>query len=98
MIIYKNGWMFTSFLLLDFAPFNTTLTKSTNIVDLNTPLNLSCSAQAHPLLTIDYTEVKSVVQRTIQVNYACTPFNYFGDGQTVVIVVEVYCKYFSWLL
>lgn len=98
MIIYNNEWMYTSFLPLDFASFNTTMTKSVNIVDLNTPLNLSCSAQAHPLLTIDYTEVKSVVQRTIQVNYACTPFNYFGDGQTVVIVVEVYRKYLTWLL
>ena len=40
----------------------------------------------------------SVVQRTSQVSYACLPFNYFGDGQTVVIVVEVYCKYsFSFL-
>ena len=35
----------------------------------------------------------SVVQRTSQVSYACLPFNYFGNGQTVVIVVEVYCKY-----
>ena len=40
----------------------------------------------------------SVVQRTSQVSYACLSFNYFGDGQTVVIVVEVYCKYsFSFL-
>ena len=98
MIIYNNEWMYTSFLPLDFAPFNTTMTKSANIVDLNTPLNLSCSAQAHLLLTIDYAEVKSVVQRTIQVNYACTPLNYFGDGQTVVIVVELYRKYLAWLL
>lgn len=48
MIIYNNEWMYTSFLPLDFAPFNTILAKSANIVDLNTPLNLSCSAQAHP--------------------------------------------------
>ena len=40
----------------------------------------------------------SVVQRTSHVSYACLPFNYFGDGQTVVIVVEVYCKYSFWLL
>ena len=40
----------------------------------------------------------SVVQRTSQVSYACLPFNYFGDEQTVVIVVEVYCKYSFWLL
>lgn len=40
----------------------------------------------------------SVVKRTSQVNYACLPFNYFGDGRTVVIVVEVYCKYSFWLL
>lgn len=98
MIIYNNEWMYTSFLPLDFALFNTTMTKSANIVDLNTPLNLSCSAQAHLLLSIDYAEVKSVVQRTIQVNYACTPLNYFGDGQTVVIAVEVYRKYLAWLL
>ena len=40
----------------------------------------------------------SVVRRTIQVSYACLPYNYFGGGQTVVIVVEVYCKYsFSFL-
>ena len=48
MIIYNNDWMYTYFLPLDFAPFNTTMTKSANIVDLNTPLNLSCSAQAPP--------------------------------------------------
>ena len=97
---------------LDFGPFNTTLTKSVNIVYLNTAFNLSCSAQASPpasyrfyrgqeslgSISVGNTFTTSVVQRTSQVSYACLPFNYFGDGQTVVIVVEVYCKYsFSFL-
>ena len=100
------------FCTLDFGPFNTTLTKSVNIVYLNTPFNLSCSAQASPPasyrfyrgqeslgnISVRNTFTTSVVQRTSQVSYACLPFNYFGDGRTVVIVVEVYCKYSFWLL
>ena len=100
------------FFTLDFGPFNTTLTKSVNIVYLNMAFNLSCSAQASPPasyrfyrgqeslgnISVGNTFTTSVVQRTSQVSYACLPFNYFGDGQTVVIVVEVYCKYsFSFL-
>ena len=97
---------------LDFGPFNTTLTKSVNIVYLNTSFNLSCSAQASPParyrfyrgqeilgnISVGNTFETSVVQRTSQVSYVCLPFNNFGDGQTVVIVVEVYCKYSFWLL
>ena len=100
------------FCILDFGPFNTTLTKSVNIVYLNASFNLSCSAQASPLasyrfyrgqeslgnISVGNTFTTSVVQRTSQVSYACLPFNYFGNGQTVVIVVEVYCKYSFWLL
>ena len=96
----------------DFGPFNTTLTKSVNIVYLNTSFNLSCSAQASPParyrfyrgqeslgnISVGNTFETSVVQRTSQVSYVCLPFNHFGDGQTVVIVVEVYCKYSFWLL
>ena len=105
--------MYISFFsTLDFSPFNTILTKSVNIVYLNMPFNLSCSAQASPPasyrfyrgqeslgnISVGNTFTTSVVQRTSQVCYACLPFNYFGDGQTVVIVVEVYCKYSFWLL
>ena len=100
------------FSALDFSPFNTILTKSVNIVYLNVPFNLSCSAQASPpasyrfyrdqeslgKISVGNTFTTSVVQRTSQVSYTCLPFNYFGDGQTVVIVVEVYCKYSFWLL
>ena len=100
--------MYISFFsTLDFSPSNTILTKSVNIVYLNTPFNLSCSAQASPPasyqfyrgqeslgnISVGNTFTTSVVQRTSQVSYTCLPFNYFGDGQTVVIVVEVYCKY-----
>ena len=98
------------FCTLDFGPFNTTLTRSANIVYLNTPFNLSCGAQANPPasyrfyrgheslgnISVGNAFETSVVQRTNQVNYACTPFSHFGDGQTKVIAVEVYCKY-SWL-
>ena len=35
----------------------------------------------------------SVVERTNQVNYACIPFNQFGDGKAKMILVEVYCKF-----
>ena len=105
--------MYISFFsTLDFSPFNTILTKSVNIVHLNMPFNLSCSAQASPPasyrfyrgqeslgnISVGNTFTTSVVQRTSQVSYACLPFNYFGDGQTVVIVLEVYCKYSFWLL
>ena len=104
--------MYIYFFTLDFRPFNTTLTKSVNIVYLNTPFNLSCSAQTRPPasyqfyrgqeslgnISVGNTFETSVVQRTSQVNYACTPFNHFGDGQTVVIAVVVYCKYSFWLL
>ena len=97
---------------LDYGPFNTTLTKSVNIVYLNTSFNLRCSAQASPParyrfyrgqdslgnISVGNTFETSVVQRTSQVSYVCLPFNYFGDGQTVVIAVEVYCKYSFWLL
>ena len=97
---------------LDFGPFNTTLSKSVNIVYLNTSFDLSCSAQASPParyrfyrgqeslgnISVGNTFETSVVQRTSQVSYVCVPFNYFGDGQTVVILVEVYCKYSFWLL
>ena len=95
------------FFTLDFGPFNTTLTKSVNIVYLNTTFNLSCSTQGNPPasyrfyrgqeslgeISVGNIFTTSVVQRTSQVSYACLPFNYFGNGQTVVIVVEVYCKY-----
>ena len=100
------------FFTLDFGPFNTTLTKSVNIVYFNTTFNLRCSAQGNPPasyrfyrgqeslgdISVGNTFTTSVVQRTSQASYACLPFNYFGDGQTVVIVVEVYCKYSFWLL
>ena len=100
------------FFTVDFGPFSTTLMKSVNIVYLNTPLNLSCSAQASPpasyrfyrgqesleSISVGNTFTTSVVQRTSQVSYGCVPFNHFGDGQTVVIVVEVYCKYCFCLL
>ena len=86
--------------------------KSVNIVYLNSPFNLSCSAQANPPasyrfyrgqeslgnMSVGNTFTTSVVQRTSHASYACLPFNYFGHGQTVVIVVEVYCKYSFWLL
>ncbi|CAH3176467.1 unnamed protein product, partial [Porites lobata] len=85
-----------------FGPFNTTMTGSANIVSLNTPFNLSCSTQANPParyrfyrgqeslrnISVGNTFETSVVQRTSQVNYACTPFNHFGDGKTKVIAVE----------
>ena len=35
----------------------------------------------------------SVSERLKQVNYSCTPFNYYGDGPTEVIAVKVQCKY-----
>lgn len=35
----------------------------------------------------------SVVERTNQVNYACIPFNQFGDGRAKIVPVEVYCKF-----
>ena len=104
--------VYLSFFPLDFGTFNTSLTKSVNIVYLNTPFILSCSAQANPPasfrfyrgqeslgnISVGNTFTTSVVERRSQVNYACTSFNYFGDGQTVMIAVEVYCKYSSWLL
>ena len=106
-MIDTNKLMYISFFTLDFGPFNTTQTRTSNIVLLNTPFNLSCSAQANPPasyrfyrgqeslgnISVGNTFETSVVQRTSQVNYACTPFNLFGDGQTKVIAVEVYCKY-----
>ena len=108
MIIDTNKTMYVFFFFtLDFGPFNTTLTKSVNIVYLNTTFNLSCSTQGNPPasyrfyrgqeslgeISVGNIFTTSVVQRTSQVSYACLPFNYFGNGQTVVIVVEVYCKY-----
>ena len=34
-----------------------------------------------------------VSEKLKQVNYSCTPFNYYGDGPTEVIAVMVQCKY-----
>lgn len=101
---------YTYFFPLDFGPFNTALTKSVNTVRLNTTFNLSCSAQANPPpsyrfyrgqeslgnISVGNTFATSVVERTRKVNYSCTPFNHFGDGQTVMIQVEVSCKYSSY--
>ena len=109
MLIYTNMLVYISFFPVDFGTFNTSLTKSVNIVYLNTPFILSCSAQANPPasfrfyrgqeslgnISVGNTFTTSVVERRSQVNYACTSFNYFGDGQTVMIAVEVYCKYSS---
>ena len=111
-----DWWLLTltslssNFLTLDFGPFNashTTLTKIPNIVYLNTPFNLSCSAQAKPPasyrfyrgqeslgnISVGSTLEISVSERTNQVNYACIPFNQFGDGRAKMILVEVYCKF-----
>ena len=109
-LLTLTSWC-TYFFTLDFGPFNTTLTRSSNIVYLKTLFNLSCGAQANPPASYRFyrgqeslgnisagnTFETSVVQRTSQVRYSCTPFNHFGDGKTKVIAVEVYCKY-SWLL
>ena len=101
---------YSNFLTLDFGPFNTshtTLTEIPNIVYLNTPFNLSCSAQAKPPasyrfyrgqeslgnISVGNTLEISVVERTNQVNYACIPFNQFGDGRAKIVPVEVYCKF-----
>lgn len=35
----------------------------------------------------------SVSERRKQVNYSCTPFNYFGDGLTDGLTLTVLCKY-----
>ena len=35
----------------------------------------------------------SVSERRKQVNYSCTPFNYFGDGHTDGLTLTVLCKY-----
>ena len=40
-----------------------------------------------------YTHTTSVTDRVKQVNFSCTPFNYYGDGLTKVITVSVKCKY-----
>ena len=103
---------YTYFSALDFGPFNTALTKSVNTVRLNTTFNLNCSAQANPpasyriyrgqeslgSISVGNTFETYVVERTSQVKYSCTPFNHFGDGQTVMIQVEVYCKYSSYFV
>ena len=103
---------YTYFSPLDFGPFNTALTKSVNTVRLNTTFNLNCSAQANPpasyrfsrgqeslgSISVGNTFETYVVERTSQVKYSCTPFNHFGDGQTVMIQVEVYCKYSSYFV
>ena len=39
----------------------------------------------------------SVSKRIKQVNYSCTPFNYFGDGRTDELTLTVLCEYIPFL-
>jgi len=40
----------------------------------------------------------AVSERINQVDFSCTPFNYFGDGATDTILVKVHCKYTNYSL
>lgn len=39
------------------------------------------------------TYTTNVIERIRQVNYSCTPFNFYGDGPTQIVFVTVHCKY-----
>ena len=99
-------------LCLDYHPIDTNLTTSFagNSVVVNTPFNITCSAQASPPAKYKFYKdqnnfvnstngshvsviTTSVSERKKQVNYSCTPFNYFGDGDTDGLTLTVLCKY-----